>query len=94
MRVIEARGRIGGRRLFGDNISLTDVRASNWTVDPYALGAFSFHPPSSGLDDRGRLQEPIGEGLYLAGEAVGVDNPGTVTRALASGRHAANQLLH
>lgn len=82
------------RRLFGDNISLTDVRTSSWTVDPYALGAYSFHPPGSGLDDRRRLQQPIGDRLYLAGEAVGVDNPATVTGALASGRYAANELLH
>ncbi|GAB1811665.1 flavin monoamine oxidase family protein [Mycobacterium sp. MUNTM1] len=82
------------RRLFGDNVALTDVRTSNWTLDPYALGAYSFHPPGSGLDDRRRLQQPIGDRLYLAGEAVGVDNPSTVTGALASGRYAANQLLH
>ncbi|WP_196771623.1 FAD-dependent oxidoreductase, partial [Mycobacterium colombiense] len=81
------------RRLFGDNVALTDVRTSNWTLDPYALGAYSFHPPGSGLDDRRRLQQPIGDRLYLAGEAVGVDNPSTVTGALASGRYAANQLL-
>lgn len=82
------------RRLFGDHIALTDVRTSNWSVDPYALGAYSFHPPGSGLDDRRRLQEPIGDRLYLAGEAVGVDNPATATGAVLSGRHAANQLLH
>lgn len=82
------------RRLFGDNISLTEVRTSNWTVDPYALGAYSFHPPGSGLDDRRRLQQPIGDRLYLAGEAVGVDNPATAAGALASGRYAADQLLH
>ncbi|MCV7243629.1 FAD-dependent oxidoreductase [Mycobacterium mantenii] len=81
------------RRLFGDNIALTDVRTSKWTVDPYALGAYSFHSPGSGLDDRRRLQDPIGDRLYLAGEAVGVDNPSTVTGALVSGRYAANQLM-
>lgn len=82
------------RRLFGDGISLTDVRNSGWTADPYALGAYSFHAPGSGLDDRRRLQQPIGDRLYLAGEAVGADNPATVTGAVASGRYAANQLLH
>ncbi|OBF10797.1 NAD(P)/FAD-dependent oxidoreductase [Mycobacterium sp. 852002-10029_SCH5224772] len=82
------------RRLFGDNVALTDVRTSNWSIDPYALGAYSFHPPGSGPDDRRRLQQPISDRLYLAGEAVGVDNPGTATGAVASGRYAANQLLH
>lgn len=82
------------RRIFGDNVALTDVRTSNWTLDPYALGAYSFHPPGAGLDDRRRLQQPVGDRLYLAGEAVGVDNPSTVTGALVSGRYAAKQLLH
>ncbi|WP_297698778.1 NAD(P)/FAD-dependent oxidoreductase [Mycobacterium sp.] len=82
------------RRLFGDDISLTDVRTSSWSVDPYALGAYSFHPPGSGPDDRRRLQQPIGDRLYLAGEAVGVDNPATATGAVLSGRDAANRLLH
>lgn len=82
------------RRLFGNSISLTDVKTSNWSADPYACGSYSFQPPGSGLDDRRRLQQPISDRLYLAGEAVGVDNPSTVTGAVASGRYAANQLLH
>jgi monoamine oxidase len=81
------------RRLFGDDVSLADVRTSNWAVDPYARGAYSFHAPGSGLDDRRRLQQPIGDRLYLAGEAVGVNNPATVTGAVHSGRYAAGQLL-
>lgn len=82
------------RQLFGDDIAPVEVRTSNWSTDPYARGAYSFHAPGSGLDDRRRLQEPIGDRLYLAGEAVGVDNPATVTGAVLSGRHAATQLVH
>ncbi len=82
------------RRLFGYDISLVEVRTSSWTVDPYARGAYSFHAPGSGLDDRRRLQEPISDRLYLAGEAVGVSNPATVTGAVLSGRYAASQLMH
>ncbi|MGD1173247.1 flavin monoamine oxidase family protein [Mycobacterium seoulense] len=80
------------RRLFGD-ASPVEVKTSTWSSDPYARGAYSFHAPGSGLDDRRRLQEPIGDRLYLAGEAVGVDNPATVHGAAASGRYAAEQLL-
>lgn len=80
------------RRLFGD-VSPVEVKTSNWSADPYARGAYSFHAPGSGLDDRRRLQEPIGDRLYLAGEAVGVDNPATVQGAAASGRYAAEQVL-
>jgi monoamine oxidase len=81
------------RQLFGDDISLVDVRTSSWTTDPYARGSYSFHPPGSGLDDRRRLQEPISDRLYLAGEAVGTNNPATVHGALLSGRYAAAQLM-
>ncbi|KAA1248476.1 FAD-dependent oxidoreductase [Mycobacterium simiae] len=81
------------RQLFGSAATLLDVKSSSWTLDPYALGSYSFHAPGSGLDDRRRLQEPISDRLYLAGEAVGVDNPGTVHGALLSGRHAAAELM-
>jgi monoamine oxidase len=81
------------RRLFGDEVSPVEVRTSNWTLDPYARGAYSFHAPGSGLDDRRRLAEPVGDRLYLAGEAVGVNNPATVTGAVVSGRYAAGQLM-
>jgi monoamine oxidase len=81
------------RQLFGD-VSPVEVRTSNWTVDPYARGTYSFHAPGSGLDDRRRLQEPIDDRLYLAGEAVGVNNPATVTGAVVSARYAAGQLMH
>nr|WP_244168001.1 NAD(P)/FAD-dependent oxidoreductase [Mycobacterium paraffinicum] len=80
------------RRLFGGAVPV-EVKTSNWSADPYARGAYSFHAPGSGLDDRRRLQEPIGDRLYLAGEAVGVNNPATVHGAMASGRHAADQLM-
>jgi monoamine oxidase len=82
------------RQLFGDDISPVEVATSTWTMDPYARGAYSFHAPGSGLDDRRQLQEPISDRLYLAGEAVGVNNPATVTGAVLSGRYAAGQLMH
>lgn len=80
-------------RLFGDDVSPVDVKTSNWSTDPYARGAYSFHAPGSSLDDRRRLQEPVSDRLYLAGEAVGVDNPATVHGAMASGRRAAEELM-
>nr|WP_231987493.1 NAD(P)/FAD-dependent oxidoreductase [Mycobacterium sp. E2238] len=80
-------------RLFGEDVSPVEVRTSSWSADPYARGAYSFHAPGSGLDDRRRLQEPISDRLYLAGEAVGVSNPSTVHGAMASGRYAAEELM-
>jgi monoamine oxidase len=81
-------------QLFGGDISPVEVRTSNWSTDPYARGSYSFHAPGSGLDDRRRLQEPISDRLYLAGEAVDVKNPSTVIGAVLSGRNAADQLMH
>ncbi|CDO87493.1 monoamine oxidase [Mycobacterium triplex] len=81
------------RQLFGDDIAPVDVRTSSWSTDPYARGSYSFHAPGSGLDDRRRLREPIGDRLYLAGEAVDTKNPSTVIGALVSGRNAADQLM-
>lgn len=81
------------RRIFGPGASLTEVRTTAWSLDPFARGAYSFHAPGSGLDDRRRLQQPIGERVYLAGEAVGDNNPATVTGAVVSGRYAATAVL-
>ena len=81
------------RELFGGDISAVEVRTSSWSTDPYARGSYSFHAPGSGLDDRRRLQEPISDRLYLAGEAVDVKNPSTVIGAVLSGRNAADQLM-
>jgi monoamine oxidase len=81
-------------QLFGGDISPVEVRTSSWSTDPYARGSYSFHAPGSGLDDRRRLQEPISDRLYLAGEAVDVKNPSTVIGAVLSGRNAADQLMH
>ncbi len=81
------------RRLFGNDVAPVEVRTSAWATDPYARGSYSFHAPGSGPEDRRRLQEPIGDRIYLAGEAVGVDNPSSVTGAVISGRYAAGQLM-
>jgi monoamine oxidase len=80
-------------QLFGDDVSPVEVRTSSWTTDPFARGAYSYHAPGSGIDDRRRLQEPIGDRLYLAGEAVGANNPATVHGAFISGQYAANELM-
>ena len=82
------------RQLFGDDTYPVEVRTSSWTTDPFAGGSYSFHAPGSGLDDRRRLQEPINDRLYLAGEAVGINNPASVHGALLSGRYAATQLTN
>lgn len=81
------------RQIFGDSLKPIEVKTSNWSRDPYALGSYSFQAPGSSLEDRARLQDPISDRLYLAGEAVGTDNPATAHGALLSGRHAAGELM-
>jgi polyamine oxidase len=81
------------RQMFGDDLKPVEVKSSNWSRDQYALGSYSFAAPGSSFEDRARLQDPIGNRLYLAGEAVGTDNPATAHGALASGRHAAAELM-
>jgi polyamine oxidase len=81
------------RRIFGEDLKPVEVKTSNWSLDPYALGSYSFQAPGSSFEDRARLQDPISDRLYLAGEAVGTDNPATAHGALLSGRHAAGELM-
>jgi monoamine oxidase len=81
------------RQIFGESLKPVEVKTSNWSLDPYALGSYSFQAPGSSFEDRARLQDPISDRLYLAGEAVGADNPATAHGALLSGRHAAGELM-
>lgn len=107
VRIVEARDRIGGRvrtdRGWGTTLEMgaswihgtTDnplmelagqARAQLRTTDYYGWAKLVVDPAL-------RLQQSVGDRMYLAGEAVGVDNPATVTGPVASGRHAAAPLM-
>lgn len=64
---------------------------STWAADPYARGAVSFTPPDASPDDRETLAQPVGDRVFLAGEAVS-DQPGTLAGALLSGERAADDV--
>jgi monoamine oxidase len=68
------------------------VRTS-WSIDPYALGSYSYLAPSS-VGDRIRalLAEPVGERLHFAGEATSSHAPATAHGALLSGWDAADTI--
>lgn len=69
------------------------VQASRWHDDPFARGAYSFHPPGSTPDDRAALAGADWDGrLAFAGEAASPDHPATVHGAVLSGRAAAAAL--
>ena len=66
---------------------------SSWSDDPFARGSYSFVAVSSTPQQRADLATPILDRLFLAGEAVSVDAPGTVQGARGSGRDAATTLM-
>jgi monoamine oxidase len=70
-----------------------DMLRSSWSDDPFARGSYSFAAVASTPQQRENLAEPILDRLFLAGEAVSADAPGTVQGARGSGQRAARELL-
>ena len=66
---------------------------SSWSDDPFARGSYSFADVSSTPQQRAELATPILDRLFLAGEAVSADAPGTVQGARGSGLDAATALM-
>jgi polyamine oxidase len=71
----------------------TDVVASEWAVDPYSRGAYSFIRLGSSRDDLERLGEPIGGRLLFAGEATGSARTGFADGAMLTGIREAKRLI-
>ena len=88
--IAHARGMLGD--MFGTDIfkEMSGVEATAWTTDPHTLGAYSYGRPGKG-EMRQRLSEPVGERLFLAGEAVPLDWYSTVHGAYESGISAAQK---
>lgn len=70
-----------------------DVRATDWTNDPFSLGSYSNLTPGAGESDLRTLAEPIWDRLVFAGEATVPSIYQTVHGAYASGVRAAAQIL-
>jgi monoamine oxidase len=70
-----------------------DMLRSSWSDDPFARGSYSFAAVAATPEQREDLAEPILDRLFLAGEAVSVEDPGTVQGARGSGQRAARLLL-
>lgn len=75
--------------MFGSSIlgSVEKAAATGWGMDPYALGAYSSALPAC-AEDRLTLAEPVGDRIFLAGEAVHPSWFSTVQGAFLSGRDA------
>jgi monoamine oxidase len=65
---------------------------TSWSEDPFARGSYSFAAVASTPQQREDLAEPILDRLFLAGEAVSADAPGTVQGARGAGQRAAREL--
>jgi monoamine oxidase len=71
---------------------LVASQITDWGVDPYALGAYSWDTLNS-KKARQFLQQPVENTLYFAGEALYEGaHPGTVEAALISGLEAAKKI--
>ena len=80
--------------LFGSDVkqAVKRTHATCWTMEPWALGAFSAAAPG-GQWARRALSEPVQEHLWFAGEAVHETLWGTVGGAWESGERAADAAL-
>jgi monoamine oxidase len=69
---------------------LKGVRADDWSLDPFALGAYSYPTVGEG-PHRALLNTPVAGTVFFGGEGLyeGEDTPGTVEAALVSGLRAA-----
>lgn len=66
--------------------------ATDWGTNPNALGAFAAALPGQ-WKARAALAAPIGERVFLAGEALGGKNVQTVHGAYESGQRAGRRVL-
>lgn len=80
--------------VFGHDIrrKVLEAAATEWTTDPDTLGAYSYARPGRAAA-RPILSQPIGERIFLAGEAASVDAFSTCHGAYQSGTEAANRAL-
>jgi monoamine oxidase len=72
--------------------ALRRTHVTNWSAEPWALGALSTAAPG-GQWARRALMEPVRNRLFFAGEAVHETLWGTVAGAWESGERAANAVL-
>lgn len=79
---------------FGSDIrdDILKATVTRWTKDADILGAYSYVRPGC-ASDRFALSEPIGDKIFLAGEAVSIRSYATCHGAYQSGLEAADKAL-
>ena len=86
-------GRDALRRLFGQVPRPARTLRTQWTLDPFALGAYSHVAVGATPADFDLLAEPVGKQLLFAGEATCRQHWGCVHGAYVSGLREAARLL-
>ena len=71
---------------------LTTIAASSWSVDPHALGGYSYAKPGF-ADQRAVLAAPVDSRIFFAGEACSRNRYSTAHGAYETGYVAAEQAL-
>ncbi len=75
---------------------LSGYLRTNWSRDPYSLGAYSYvskASPGTGQDDRATVEAPIGSQVFFAGEALNPLYQSSVHAAHESGLRVAESVL-
>jgi monoamine oxidase len=82
------------RRMFGKAVpDPTAAWVTRWGRDPFAGGSYSFLRVGATPADRSQLAKPVGDRLFLAGEATSRRHAATVHGAYQSGQRAADQVM-
>jgi CRP-like cAMP-binding protein len=83
------------RDVFGDEVPEPEsVQRTQWDVDPYSRGSYSFVAVGSTPDDIDELAKPIGSRVCFAGEATNRHHWAGAHGAYASGLREAARLLN
>ena len=86
-------GRAAVQRMFGQNPRPVRMLRTGWTMDPFAMGAYSHVRVGATPADFDLLAQPVGESLFFAGEATCRQHWGCVHGAYVSGMREAARLL-
>lgn len=79
--------------MFGDIPEPAAIVRSNWSTDPFSMGAYSHQSDSKAESHRAALAEPVAGRVLFAGEHTSYNRWGTVDGAMRSGIREAMRLL-
>jgi monoamine oxidase len=91
-RVLDGFARLVGTPAAQLRDAVRDHHHHDWLADPFARGAYSYTRVGGG-EAAQQLARPLGDRIWLAGEATDAAYEGTVAGAIASGQRAARQIL-